>query len=74
MPSIQSDRIGGVSLRLGTRGLYSWTIDLDIKDGQAWPDVVKQLAQIDILLKSTFPNHVKRGTGSYQPMTDKEEE
>lgn len=68
------ERLGEIGLRLGTRGLYSWSINLDIQDGQTGADVIKSLQEIDTMLKVTFPNHVRRGAGSYQPTNDGESE
>jgi len=48
---------GEVLLRLGTKGLYTWSIRLPVTDGSDSAKTITELVKINTLLQHTFPNH-----------------
>jgi len=52
-----------VQLRLNSKGVYTWTIYLQIREGVGPTQVATQLREFDEALRSTFPNHAKKGGG-----------
>lgn len=52
-----------VQLRLNSKGMYTWTIFLKVREGATPLEITTQLRNIDDQLQSTFPNHAKKGGG-----------
>ena len=53
----------GVQLRLNLKGIYTWTINVAIKEGDTPGSITGRLDSINIELEKTFPNHARKGTG-----------
>lgn len=64
---------GNVTIKLTSRGLYTWVIDLPIADGDDGNQTISRIKKIDELLKDRFPNYVKTTTTrtqAYSPLDD----
>ena len=64
---------GNVAVKLNSRGLYTWVIDLPLADGDDGSQTITKIKKIDELLKERFPNYVKTTStrsAAYNPFSE----
>lgn len=71
--TLEKPTSGNIAVKLNSRGLYTWVIDLPILDRDDGSQTVNRLKKIDELLKERFPNYVKTTTTrtqAFDPYSD----
>lgn len=69
-PSLVNDQpTGKVSIKLSSRGLYTWTIEVPLYGygtGTTDPQAINRLEKLDRLLKDSFSDFPKKGGGRFK--------
>lgn len=53
-----------IQIYLTSKGTYTWTIKVPLRNGDLFDHSTRLLKTIDLKLKETFPNHAKFTTGT----------